>query len=226
MMRIPRLNSDLRQAAEPGSEPPSPLVPAPRVKVVKTETGQAIELVPDGSGDLDTFRVRFLAALGTTEPVIAETLLQHLLNVLHADPKKPLDAATANLSLALLHRIGPRDELEAMLGCQLVTAHVAAMDAARRAVHVDQVHGGRQAYLSLSRKLMNLYVAQLDALNRHRGRGSTQKMNIERVSVAPGAARGGTRAMLANPTRGCSAEGNIRRPPGYCAIGEAIQAIC
>ncbi len=77
-MRKHRLNSDLRQAAEPGSEPPSPLLPAPRVKVVKTETGQAIELVPDGSGDLDTFRVRFLAALGTTEPVIAVTPLEFL----------------------------------------------------------------------------------------------------------------------------------------------------
>ncbi len=74
-MRKHRLNSDLRQAAEPGSEPPSPLLPAPRVKVVKTETGQAIELVPDGSGDLDTFRVRFLARTDAAGLVAASAML-------------------------------------------------------------------------------------------------------------------------------------------------------
>ncbi len=78
LMREPGLNIDLRQVAEPGSEPPPPLLPAPRVNVVRTETGQAIEPVPNGSGDLDTFRARFLAAPGTTEPVIAVTPLEFL----------------------------------------------------------------------------------------------------------------------------------------------------
>src|SRR5216683_4704188 len=75
LMREPGLNIDLRQVAEPGSEPPSPLLPAPRVKVVKTETGQAIELVPDGSGDLDTFRVRFLARTDAAGLVAASAML-------------------------------------------------------------------------------------------------------------------------------------------------------
>jgi len=42
-------------------------------------------------------------------------LFQQTVSALHPDPKKPIDAATANLVLALLHRIGPRDEIEAML---------------------------------------------------------------------------------------------------------------
>ena len=166
---------------------PLPATSAPRVRVRQTEGGHAVEPVLDETLDLDEFRIRFVGAFGTTEQIIAEALFQQVVNALHPDPKKLLDAATANLVLALLHRIGPRDELEAMLASQMIVAHVAAMDASRRALHVEQTAGGRAAYLGLMRKLMTLFTAQMDALNRHRGKGTTQKIVIERVLVAPGA---------------------------------------
>jgi hypothetical protein len=85
-----------------------------------------------------------------------------------------------------MHEISPKDVVEAMVGCQMILAHVAAMDASRRALHVEQTAGGRAAYLSLARKLMTLFTAQMDALNRHRGKVTVQKIVIERVHVAPG----------------------------------------
>src|SRR5712692_2596859 len=176
--------SDLQGA--PDAKLPPPSLPAPRVRVRQTEDGHAVEPVLDETLDLDEFRIRFVGAFGTTEQVIADALFQQVVNALHPDPKKPLDAATANLVLALLHRIGPRDEIEAMLACQMIVAHVAAMDASRRALHVDQTAGGRTTYLGLARKLMTLFSAQMDTLNRHRGKGTTQKIVIERVVVAPG----------------------------------------
>jgi len=112
--------------------------------------------------------------------------MQQVISVLHTDPKKPFESATANLVLALLHRIALKDELEAMLACQMIVAHVAAMDASRRALHVEQTTGGRQVYLSLARKLMGLFVAQLDALNRARGKAIVQRVVVERVNVGPG----------------------------------------
>jgi len=160
---------------------------APRLRISRTESGQLTELILDEAADVDALRAAFLSAFGTTELVIAEALFEQILNALHTDPEKPLDDATANLVLALLHRIHPRDELEAMLACQMVVAHVAAMDASRRALHVEQSAGGRIAYLTLSRKLMSLFTAQMDALNRYRGKGTTQKIVIERVLVASGA---------------------------------------
>jgi hypothetical protein len=129
---------------------------------------------------------RFLAAFGTTENSIAETLFGDILNVLHTDSTKPFDAVTASLVLALLHRIGPRDEVEAMLAYQMIVAHLAGMDASRRALHIEQTPGGRQAYLSLARKLMTLFAAQMDALNRHRGKATVQKVVVEKVLVASG----------------------------------------
>ena len=162
------------------------LVPAPRV-TLKTDGSHALEPILYGTVTIEEFEAAFLAAFGTAERIVAEALFEQLVNALHADPTKAIDAATANLVLALLHRIGPRDELEAMLASQMIVAHVAAMDASRRALHVEQSAGGRAAYLSLARKLMTLFTTQMDALNRHRGKGTTQKIVIERVFVAPGA---------------------------------------
>ncbi len=163
----PMLNN-VRHAPEREGQLPPPSLPSPRVRVRQTEDGHAMEPVLGETLDLDEFRIRFVGAFGTTEQIIAEGLFQQIVNALHPDPKKPLDTATANLVLALLHRIGPRDELEAMLASQMIVAHVAAMDASRRALHVEQTAGGRAAYLGLVRKLMTLFTAQMDALNRHR----------------------------------------------------------
>jgi len=178
---------DLQGVAEAAIRVRLRCMPAPRVAIGETATGGAVEPILDETMNLEDFRSRFLAAFGTTEQIIAEALFDQLVNALHADPTKALNAASANLILALLHRIGPRDEIEAMLACQMIVAHVAAMDASRRALHVEQTAGGRAAYLGLARKLMTLFTAQMDALNRHRGKGTTQKIVIERVLVAPGA---------------------------------------
>jgi hypothetical protein len=140
--------------------------------------------MPKATESSETWRARFLTAFGTVDEGIAEALLQQLANALC--PGKPIDIPSVNLALALLHRIGPRDEIEAMLACQMIVAHVAAMDASRRALNVEQTPGGRQAYLGLARKLMMLYTAQMDALNRHRGKATVQKIVIEKVHVAPG----------------------------------------
>ena len=158
-----------------------------QIRVINSGDAQHLQPILDDGAQSEDFRAAFLTAFGTTELVIAETLFEQLLNVLHADPATPLDSATANLVLALLHRIAPRDELEAMLACQMIAAHMATMDATRRALHVEQSAAGRAAYLSLARKLMRLFTEQMDALNRHRGKGTTQKIVIERVVVERGA---------------------------------------
>ena len=176
--------NNVRHGPELDGRLPPPSLPAPRVRVRQTEDGHAVEPAPH-EADQEGFRARLLTAFGTTEPAVAEALYQQLLNSLC--PGRVLDTGTANLSLALMYSIAPKDEIEAMLACQMLVAHVASMDATRRALHVEQTAGGRAAYLSLARKLMTLFTAQMDALNRHRGKGTTQKIVVERVLVAPGA---------------------------------------
>jgi hypothetical protein len=154
--------SQTHQDAESGPLLLPPKMPAPRVKVRTTEKGQAIEAAFEQDGT--DFRAAFLGAFGTTEEIAAGALYEQLLNALAAASGRSVDPETANLAIALVGEIGPKDTIEAMLASQMVVAHVAAMDAARRALHAEQTPAGRQAYLSLARKLMTLFTAQMDAL--------------------------------------------------------------
>jgi hypothetical protein len=164
---------------------PPQMMPALRFKVGQEGTPQSVE--PDQPEDLSAWRDHFQRAFGTTEVAIADALFNQLVNVLHTDPTKPLLASTPNLALALLHRLAPADELEAMLALQMIVAHFASMDASRRALHVDQSAAGRQAYLGLARKLMALFNEQITTLNRLRGKPSVQRVIIERLNLEAGA---------------------------------------
>src|SRR3954468_4278508 len=54
--------------------------------------------------------------------------------------------------------IGPRDELEGMLGAQLIAAHRGALECYRRAMIPDQTFEGRKESLAQANKLSRTYV--------------------------------------------------------------------
>jgi len=66
--------SDLQGVPEPDAKLPSPSVPAPRVRVVQTDAGHALEPGSDGGANQNNFCAQFLAAFGTAELVVAEVL--------------------------------------------------------------------------------------------------------------------------------------------------------
>jgi hypothetical protein len=88
-------------------------------------------------------------------------------------------------AIAGLVGIGPRDELEGMMAAQLIAAHSAAMECYRRAMIGEQTFEGRRENLAQANKLSRTYVALLEALNRHRGKGQ-QKVTVEHVHVHAG----------------------------------------
>jgi hypothetical protein len=81
--------------------------------------------------------------------------------------------------------IAPRDELEGMMGAQLIAAHHAAMECYRRAMIGEQTFEGRRENLSQANKLSRTFATLLEALNRHRGKGQ-QKVTVEHVHVHSG----------------------------------------
>ena len=97
------------------------------------------------------------------------------------DERQKLLSAAA----AALVGIGPKDELEGMLGAQLIAAHSAALECYRRAMIPDQTFEGRRESLTQANKLSRTYVTLLEALNRHRGKGQ-QKVTVEHVHVHAG----------------------------------------
>jgi hypothetical protein len=88
-------------------------------------------------------------------------------------------------AMAAVMGIKPRSELEGMLAVQIVATHDAAIECLRRAALSGQTFEGRQANLKNADKLMSLYLRQVDALDKHRGKGA-QTMTVEHVHVESG----------------------------------------
>jgi hypothetical protein len=82
--------------------------------------------------------------------------------------------------------IAPRDELEGMLAAQLIAAHAATMESYRRAMHTEASFELWRENINAPNKLSRSFATLLEALNRHRGRGSEQKVTVEHVHVHAG----------------------------------------
>jgi hypothetical protein len=121
---------------------------------------------------------------GTSDFSFADGLFGQLLNVTHYDRDAAVDATTANAALAAVAGIGSRDETEAMLATQMVATHGASMELLRRAMQA-QYRQNLQDAGNLAVKLLRTYTAQLEALQRYRGKGQ-QKVTVEHVHVHEG----------------------------------------
>jgi len=110
-----------------------------------------------------------------------------LINVLQQQTLSPLgkDLMKANGSLAMLHGINPRDELEGMLATQMVAIHNMSMEMMRRTMKegqaVEVVSGGVNRVIKLTRT----FTAQMEALQRYRKKGE-QKIKVQHVHVNEG----------------------------------------
>ena len=115
-----------------------------------------------------------------------DTLAHQVFNALwlkHSDSSTQESQLKA--SLGALCGISPRDELEGMMGAQLLAAHNAAMECYRRAMVSEQTFEARHANLNQANKLSRTWATLLEALNRHRGKGQ-QKVTVEHVHVHAG----------------------------------------
>lgn len=86
----------------------------------------------------------------------------------------------------LFESLAPSDGAEAMLALQMVGTHSAAMECLRRAMIPGQLLPATDSNLRSAQKLMALFTRQMEAINRHRGKGQ-QKVTVEYVNVEPGA---------------------------------------
>jgi hypothetical protein len=94
-------------------------------------------------------------------------------------------AARMNAAIAIVSSVAPRDALESMLAVQMVGIHAANVECLRRADVPGQSTEVRQANLSQANRLARTFAAQMEALNRHRGKGQ-QKVTVEHVHVHQG----------------------------------------
>lgn len=164
-----RLQHDRRQKAKP----------VPRIKVERREGKGMIAIDhPNGAAGYTLL----MEAMGTSDPDFLGGILKNIANI--ATPGKEIDEAACNFVLSVITGLGPRDQIEAMLGAQMAAVHMATMTAARRLDHVEtlpQLETNEKAF----NKLARTFASQVEALKRYRSKGE-QRVYVERVNVSQG----------------------------------------
>ena len=131
--------------------------------------------------------VQLTRTMGTEDLDLTSRLLNQVVNV--AAPRserKDAPVEEANAAIAAVAGIGPRDTIEGLLAVQMVAVHNAAMTTLQWGSHYDQPIRGAQRYLNLSTKLLRTFTAQVECLQRYRGKTSKQKVTVEHVHVNEG----------------------------------------
>lgn len=98
-----------------------------------------------------------------------------------------------------LKGIAPKDQIEGMLATQMIATHHAALDNFAIAAESETIDI-RVAALSSATKLTRTYAAQMEALNRYRGKGQ-QKMTVEHVHI-----NSNVQAIIGNITKNDSSQ--------------------
>lgn len=92
----------------------------------------------------------------------------------------------ANFIAALMHGLRPRDELEGVLISQMAGSHNLIMAYMRRAMIPDQYLEAANDYTDRAYKLMNIFLKQIETLEKYRGKTTQQKVIVEHVHIHEG----------------------------------------
>lgn len=168
----------------------------PTLKIVQ-KSGETPRIAYDGEDDAVTL-LGLMEAFGTSSPSFQNHAMVELLEAAcRGDSENPYYAQQVNAIIAAMQGINPRDEIEGMLACQMIATHFAAMRSMRMVKRSENIPQ-QDSNGNLAIKLLRTYTAQMEALQRYRGKGQ-QKMTVEHVHVHAG---------------GQAIVGNITRPEG------------
>ena len=119
----------------------------------------------------------FLEVFGTANGQLVRSLLGQVVGT--------APGSKAGGALAALRGIGPRDELEGLLAVQMVGVHNLAMEFMGRAAPNGQTLDGVSENVHRATRMLRTFLAQMEALNRYRGKGE-QKVIVKHVHVQEG----------------------------------------
>ncbi len=132
--------------------------------------------------DQNIAKFLLMGATGTVYESFCDGLLQQLANASAKDGKFSED--DLNFMLAVIKGIEPRDQVESMLAAQMAAIHMMTMIFAGRLARAETLPQQDSAERAFN-KLARTFVAQVEALRRHRT-GGEQKVTVEHVTVNEG----------------------------------------
>ncbi len=136
----------------------------------------------DPDGDMATHDASLLEMAGTKDADLMCYLVGQAADAIQRTEKPQADIL--NKAVAALAGIGPRDELEGMLAVQMIAVHHLAMECMKRARRSQPIEG-MNYHINCATKLLRTFTAQVETLNRYRGKGQ-QKVTVEHVHINKG----------------------------------------
>ena len=134
--------------------------------------------------DKNKFLQQARETTGTEDIDFFETLLMQVGNI-NSNMQED-QVRLANFSSAYLHGLKPRDQLEGILFAQMAGTHNLIMEYMRRAIRREQTLEAAEEYTNRANKLMNLFLRQIETLEKYRGKSTQQKVIVEHVHVEEG----------------------------------------
>jgi hypothetical protein len=157
----------------------------PRFEVgtkIETENGVTQILQGPKHSDMDGWRAQFLAAFGTSSEKVVSVELERTSSALRRNGK--IDPAELDTVIAIVSGQRPRNELEAMIVCQMAVTHALTMRSFGNLNRSDSIQQQDSNSLTIAR-LTKAFASQVDALTKLR-RGGQQRVIVEHVHVYPG----------------------------------------
>jgi hypothetical protein len=150
---------------------------------IKTENGVTQILQGPKHSDLEGWRAQFMAAFGTTSATVVNVELERIAKALRQRDGK-IDPAELDTVIAIVSGQQPKNELEAMVICQMAVTHALTMRSFGNLNRSDQIQQQDSNALTVAR-LTKAFASQVDALAKLR-RGGEQRVVVEHVHVYPG----------------------------------------
>jgi hypothetical protein len=141
----------------------------------------------DSANEVTITPERVVRATGTDDADVWHRLVRQAIDSLWLPAELGEEEGRRRIqsAISLMAEIKPQDGVEGMLAVQMVATHEAALECLRRAMLPGQTFEGRDMALKHGIKLLTVFARQLEALNRHRGKGQ-QKVTVEHVHVGAG----------------------------------------
>jgi hypothetical protein len=148
----------------------------PKFKLIKEKTVCPIEK------NLDKNLLQMKETTGSSDTDLSQGLLTQMGATFQTGSPEDI----ANFVAAFMHGLRPRDEMEGVLITQMAGTHNLIMDYMRRAMIPGQILGATNDYTDRAFKLMNIYLRQVEALEKYRGKRLEQKVIVKHVHIHEG----------------------------------------
>ena len=169
--------SELEQKAlEKWRERDEERVGPPKFKKIKDKIVTHVEQDPD------KFWPQMMEVTGSIDIDFFKTIISQVSNTLPNSDSEEV----SNFTTALMHGLRPRDETEGVLIAQMAGTHNLIMEYMRRAMIPKQYLEAANDYSNRAYKLMNLFLKQVETLEKYRGKAAQQKVIVEHVHIHEG----------------------------------------